>query len=46
MKELKLDGAGWSTKHDVYNAFFRAVGASEWEELECSQCQDCEWLNQ
>jgi hypothetical protein len=30
MKELTLDGAGWSTKGDVYNAFFRAVGASEW----------------
>lgn len=30
MKELMLDGAGWSTKDDVYNAFFHAVGAPEW----------------
>ena len=29
MKERTLDRAGWSTKDD-YNAFFRAVGASEW----------------
>jgi hypothetical protein len=30
MKELTLDGGGWSTKDDVCNAFFRGVGASEW----------------
>jgi len=30
MKELVLNGAGWTTKDDVYNAFFRAVGAPEW----------------
>ncbi len=30
MKELLLDGAGWQTKDDVFDAFFRAVGAPEW----------------
>jgi RNAse (barnase) inhibitor barstar len=30
MKELLLDGTGWQTKDDVYDAFFRAVGAPEW----------------
>ena len=30
MKELVLNGAGWATKDDVYNAFFRAVGAPDW----------------
>jgi RNAse (barnase) inhibitor barstar len=30
MKEVVLDGTGWSTKDDVYDAFFRAVGAPEW----------------
>jgi hypothetical protein len=30
MKELLLDGAGWQTKDDVSDAFFRAVGAPEW----------------
>ncbi len=30
MKELVLDGAAWTTKDDVYDAFFRAVGAPEW----------------
>ena len=25
MKELILDGTGWLTKDDVYDAFFRAV---------------------
>jgi RNAse (barnase) inhibitor barstar len=30
MKELTLDGAGWRSKDDVYNAFFHAVGAPEW----------------
>ena len=30
MKEVILDGAGWSTKDDVYDAFFRAVDAPEW----------------
>ena len=29
MKELFLDGAKWTTKDDVYDAFFRAVGARE-----------------
>jgi RNAse (barnase) inhibitor barstar len=30
MKELILHGAGWTTKDDVYDAFFRLVGAPEW----------------
>jgi RNAse (barnase) inhibitor barstar len=30
MVELVLDGSEWKTKDDVYNAFFRAVGAPEW----------------
>jgi len=30
MKELTLDGARWTTKDDVYDAFFRAVGAPDW----------------
>jgi RNAse (barnase) inhibitor barstar len=30
MKELVLDGAVWSKADDVYDAFFRAVGAPEW----------------
>lgn len=30
MRELVLNGADWATKDDVYDAFFRAVGAPEW----------------
>ncbi len=30
MKDIILDGARWSTKDDVYDAFFRAAGAPEW----------------
>ena len=30
VKELVLDGTGWQTKDDFYNAFFCAVGAPEW----------------
>lgn len=30
MKELVLNGAEWAAKDDVYDAFFRAVGAPEW----------------
>lgn len=30
MRELVLDGAGWQTRDDVYDAFFKAVGAPEW----------------
>lgn len=29
MKEVVLDGAGWLTKDDVYDAFFHTVGAPE-----------------
>ena len=30
MRELVLNGAEWRTKDDVYDAFFRAVGAPSW----------------
>jgi RNAse (barnase) inhibitor barstar len=30
MKELILNGAEWSTRDDVYDSFFRAVGAPDW----------------
>jgi RNAse (barnase) inhibitor barstar len=30
VRELLLDGAGWKTKDDVYDAFLSAVGAPEW----------------
>src|ERR1700758_165329 len=30
MRELILNGADWATRDDVYDAFFRAVGAPEW----------------
>ena len=30
MRELVLDGSTWQTRDDVYDAFFKAVGAPEW----------------
>jgi RNAse (barnase) inhibitor barstar len=30
MRELFLDGANWKIKDDVYDAFFKAVGAPSW----------------
>jgi RNAse (barnase) inhibitor barstar len=30
MKELLLDASAWKSKDDVYNSFFKAVGAPEW----------------
>jgi RNAse (barnase) inhibitor barstar len=30
MKEFVLDGSTWQTRDDVYDAFFKAVGAPEW----------------
>lgn len=30
MRELLLNGEGWKTKDDVYDAFFQAVGAPAW----------------
>ena len=30
MKEFTFDGALWKTCDDVYDSFFRAVGAPEW----------------
>ena len=30
MRELILNGAEWRTRNDVYDSFFRAVGAPDW----------------
>ena len=30
MQEFFLDAAGWQTKDDFYDSFFRAVGAPAW----------------
>ncbi|HEV2764771.1 MAG TPA: barstar family protein [Pyrinomonadaceae bacterium] len=30
MKEIVLDGAGWKTEGDFYDAFFEGVGAPRW----------------
>jgi RNAse (barnase) inhibitor barstar len=30
MTELIMDGAAWNSKDDVYDAFFRVVGAPAW----------------
>jgi len=30
MRELILDGSTWQSSDDVYDAFFKAVGAPEW----------------
>ncbi len=30
MIELTMDGATWSSKDDIYDAFFRVVGAPSW----------------
>jgi RNAse (barnase) inhibitor barstar len=30
MMELLMDGAEWKTRDDVYDSFFRIVGAPEW----------------
>jgi RNAse (barnase) inhibitor barstar len=30
MRELILDGSKWRTRDDVYDAFFKAVGAPDW----------------
>jgi RNAse (barnase) inhibitor barstar len=30
MRELLLNGAEWKTSDDLYDAFFRAVGAPSW----------------
>jgi RNAse (barnase) inhibitor barstar len=30
MKELVLDGSTWQNRDDVYDAFFKAVGAPDW----------------
>ena len=30
MRELIMDGANWNSMDDVYDAFFKAVGAPSW----------------
>ena len=30
MREIVLDGAGWKTEDDFYDAFFEGVGAPDW----------------
>lgn len=30
MRDLVMDGNGWRTKDDVYDSFFRVVGAPPW----------------
>ena len=30
MKEVLMNGRNWKDKEDVYNSFFRAVGAPSW----------------
>jgi RNAse (barnase) inhibitor barstar len=30
MRELVLDAREWTTQDDVYDSFFRAVGAPDW----------------
>lgn len=30
MRELLLDASSWKSKDDIYDSFFRAVGAPEW----------------
>lgn len=30
MKEIVLNGEDWQTQDDVYNAFFKSVGAPSW----------------
>ncbi len=30
MRTLLLDASGWNSRDDVYDAFFRAVGAPAW----------------
>jgi RNAse (barnase) inhibitor barstar len=30
MRELLMDGSGWRGQDDLYDAFFRAVGAPAW----------------
>jgi RNAse (barnase) inhibitor barstar len=30
VKELELNGSGWTTTDDVYDAFFAALGAPSW----------------
>ena len=40
MKDMILDGARWSTRDDVYDAFFHAVGAPEWHERNFDALRD------
>jgi hypothetical protein len=40
MKELFLNGAKLKTADDVYDAFFRAVGAPSWHGKNCNALND------
>ena len=30
MRQIVMDGEGWASADDLYDAFFRSVGAPEW----------------
>jgi RNAse (barnase) inhibitor barstar len=32
VKEIVLDASQWKNKRDFYNAFFKAIGITEWDE--------------
>jgi RNAse (barnase) inhibitor barstar len=40
MRELILDGTGWKNSDDVYDAFFKAVGAPPWHGRNFSAIDD------
>jgi len=40
MKELVLNGAEWKTSDDVYDAFFKAVGAPSWHDKNFNALND------
>jgi RNAse (barnase) inhibitor barstar len=40
MRELVLDGADWKNSDDLYNAFFKAVGAPAWHGRNFSAIDD------
>ena len=40
MREVILDGSGWSNRDDLYATFFRAVGAPQWHGRSCNALRD------
>jgi RNAse (barnase) inhibitor barstar len=40
MRDLILDGKGWKTIDDVYDAIFRALGAPKWHGRNFNALQD------